>query len=69
VNSATLQPPKNKNGEAASTALEEEVPDVGEEAVANEARLREAKSILIDYVAMVNKADVAKHGTTSATSR
>jgi carboxyl-terminal processing protease len=71
VTLSTLQPPKSKNGDTAATtaagATDEDAPDVGEEAVANEARLREAKNILIDYIAMLNKPDVASKGV-SATS-
>lgn len=76
VNLSTLQPPKSKNGDTAAAspsssaaAADEDAPDVGEEAVANEAKLREAKSILIDYIGMLNKADaVAAHGSTTSTS-
>jgi carboxyl-terminal processing protease len=60
VNLTTLQPPKPKNADAnasAAAAADEEAPDVGEEAVANEARLRETKNILIDYVGMLSKGD------------
>jgi carboxyl-terminal processing protease len=58
VNLSTLQPPKVKNGDANATAAgpgDEETPDVGAEAVANEARLREAKNILVDYIGMAGK--------------
>ncbi|MGZ4965208.1 MAG: carboxy terminal-processing peptidase, partial [Limisphaerales bacterium] len=79
VNLSTLQPPKSKNGDTAkndspgpttstAAAADEDAPDVGEEAVANEARLREAKNILIDYISMLNKSDaVATHGSTATT--
>ena len=68
---SSLQPPKSKNADTSSTSsagsADEDAPDVGEEAVANEARLREAKNILIDYIAMLKKSDVASKGV-SATS-
>ncbi|MDB6056823.1 MAG: carboxyl-terminal protease, partial [Verrucomicrobiales bacterium] len=75
VNVSTLQPPKSKNADTAKAsenpgpssastvaASEEDAPDVGEEAVANEARLREAKNILIDYISMLNKSGSIAHG-------
>lgn len=70
VNVATLQPPKKKDVDTASAsaavgAEDEETLDTGEEAVANEARLREAKNILIDYIAMLKKADSVAGSTTS----
>ena len=65
VNLSTLQPPKTKDcrhcasSSSAATAelalSDEDAPDVGEEAVANEAKLREAKNILIDYIAPVEQ--------------
>ncbi len=79
VNLSTLQPPKSKNSDTAkndsptpapttsAAATDEDAPDVGEEAVANEARLREAKNILIDYISMLKKADsVVAHEATTA---
>lgn len=79
VNVSTLQPPKSKNGDtakasdnpspstASTVAADEDAPDVGEEAVANEARLREAKNILIDYISMLNKSgSVARGNATTA---
>jgi carboxyl-terminal processing protease len=77
VTVSTLQPPKSKNADTAATstpaaaaAADEDAPDVGEEAVANEARLREAKNILLDYVALLKKSDgIAAHGNASSVTR
>jgi carboxyl-terminal processing protease len=75
VNLSTLQPPKSKNADVAATsptpaanaAPDEDAPDVGEEAVSNDSKLREAKNILIDYIGLLNKSDAvaSQHGATS----
>jgi carboxyl-terminal processing protease len=56
VSLATLQPPKAKNGSVV-TLEQEDQENTDEDTVANEAQLREAKNILVDYIGALSKAD------------